>query len=461
MDNSRYTTTTTASRHTKIDFAFQDSFSIPINKEVKSQDLIFWGDNDGYPQYLWDLFLGSPIHATILKGRVDYIVAEGLKSEKKPIQEFIQEANSAGDTLDDIFHNICFDYEVFGAFMLQIVWAKGSSARKPKIAEIYHLPVDKFRYNITQDKIRYSKSWTSIQKPKTIEYDVFDLSNPTGTQIFHWNGNNSRSIYGQPHYESGIADINSSRLISEYHNNLIRNGMASSLMINFFDGTPSEDEQKQIVKDITKKFNGANGETKMVTFSEPGTQPPQVIPIETATNDKFLRLQDSVIQNIYSTHRVSSPSLFGLQTNANKVGTTNEFEISYSVFQKTTIRPRQKQLLTVLNKILSINFRNADVSIIPMVPVTVPFNDDKVKASVMYPSEMRSLLQDWNFIADAKNKPEGEVYIGNRDQPNTLMDALSNAKAADPNIILPEWLGDENKPIPNQDGNDPININNQ
>jgi len=434
---------------TKVEMTFHDSFDRPMNKEKKAEDLIFWGEKNAYPDYLLDLFDGSSTHGAIISGKVDYIVARGLQSKKNgSIQDFIQECNCNGDSLNDILYRITFDYEMFGCFALQIVWGKGSNKNNPKISEIYHIPVERFRYNLDQTKLKYSKHWKTYSRAKIIEYDVFDLDNPTGTQIFYHNGNTSRNIYGRPPYEAAVASINTDRGISEYHDNLVRNGMAASMIINFFDGTPTDDEQRQITRDITTKFSGANGSQKMITFNEPGTQAPQVIPIQTSDDDRFIRLMQNTIQNIFSAHRVATPALFGLQTNAQKVGVQNEFEIGYEVFQKTYVLPRRIQLLNVLNKLMAINFKDPQLTIKPMPPVTMPLTDPRTLASCMYPSEMRKNLENWNLIDDANNQPEGEIMIGNRDQPNLDLDVLGNAKKADPNVILPVWTGDTTQGVP-------------
>jgi hypothetical protein len=52
--------------------------------------------------------------------------------------------------------------------------------------------------------------------------------------------------------------------VSNYHLNNILNGLAPSMMINFNNGTPTEDEQKQIERDIQAKFSGTSNAGRFI-----------------------------------------------------------------------------------------------------------------------------------------------------------------------------------------------------
>jgi hypothetical protein len=57
---------------------------LPIYKEVKGKDYIFYGERNDYPNYLLRIYNNSAKHNAIVTGKVDYICGNGwgVKTEE-------------------------------------------------------------------------------------------------------------------------------------------------------------------------------------------------------------------------------------------------------------------------------------------------------------------------------------------------------------------------------------------
>ena len=130
-----------------IDLAAQ---KVPQFKEVRSKDWIMYGVEapykNRYPEYLLDLFNASAKHHAIVKGKVDYIVGNGIAIHKDGLNtemvarltQLVKSPNGKED-LDALLYKMTLDLEIFGGFALEII---GNQTRQ-KIAAIYHADLDR------------------------------------------------------------------------------------------------------------------------------------------------------------------------------------------------------------------------------------------------------------------------------------------------------------------------------
>jgi hypothetical protein len=91
-----------------------------------------YGIYNDFPEYLIYLFNNSAINNTAIHATVDAIVGEGLVCDQTNL---LDEANSEGESWNDIFKKISLDYKLYGGFALEVIWSKDRS----RIAEIYHI----------------------------------------------------------------------------------------------------------------------------------------------------------------------------------------------------------------------------------------------------------------------------------------------------------------------------------
>jgi hypothetical protein len=162
-------------------------------------------------------------------------------------------------------------------------------------------------------------------------------------------------------------------------------------MFNFNNGIPTSEERKKIERQIEKKYNGTDNAGKFIlTFSEDKDKAPTVVTLTPPQLDKqFVQLQDTVLQNILSGHKVVSPMIVGIKTEG-QLGGANELENAFNIYTNTVIKPIQEIVLRSINTITRINGLK-EISIIPSTPIEFSFSEG-VLTSIMTKNEMREKI---------------------------------------------------------------------
>jgi hypothetical protein len=426
----------------KVLFTFQQpSYNKPDCIEKKTQDYITWGNDNKYPQFLLDLFYGSSLNTGIINRKLGEIVGYGFYSQqdKRGLNTFLDTPNENGDTVNDVFYKCTLDYLIMGGFAIGVQYTKATN----KISALYHKDISNLRFSVNQDQIKEAKDW-NLQRVKCITYDLYNPEDPTGYKIFYYRGNMTRSVYPVPQYCGSLSAIQADILISDFWLSQIQNGLFPSVQVNFFDGMPTPEEQDAIEKKIQSKFGGnSNAGRAFITFNEPNQKGVEVTAIPEADLDKkFTALNDSIQSKIFMGHLLP-PILLGVPT-PGKLGATNEVEQASIQFRNNIVEPQQRILINIYNKILSANFAEPDLAIMPLKPINSGITDQVLIASQMTPEEIRKLAKRDGYI-DSVELPEGQHVIG---------DIAAQPKPTDRKLLKPEV--DPQEPMPTED-----NVNNK
>ena len=337
----------------KLNFSLLDSQVkvVPtfVEKVNSNKPYLNYGDNNQFPNYLWDLYLRSALLQSIINGTTDYAVGDGtIYSENPTIQRLKDEANKDGETLDDIIKKAIADYLIFGGFALQILYNKVK-----EISEIYWLDFRNVRLNKEGDKVYYSEDWVRHANDY-LTYDRFNPDNRRGTSVFYFKGHLSRGVYPIPRYNGALAAIETSTEISKFHLNSILNNFSGNFIINFNNGQPSEDVQDEIEKKIAKKFTGADNAGKfMLAFNDSKENGVTVERIQDDNFDKkYEALRTSTFKEIFIAFR-AIPQLFGFSLEGTGFSAV-EFEEAFALYNKTTVIPIQNDIQRCFNRIFGV-----------------------------------------------------------------------------------------------------------
>lgn len=323
-------------------------------------DIIRWGENNLYPDYLLDCFNNkSSKHKSIINRKV--LMTTGLGIEENisiEASRFIQNPLNDDYTLIDIVNKLNYDLEIYGGFCCLVY----PSLDNESIAKIEYMDFRKVRKSINSDDEFYiSKDWSNIRKEcnrpllvKTFNPDRFEEDE---IQLYYYIESNPGSeYYPIPQYSSSLSWIEMDYEISNFHLNSIKNGFMPSFLINFATGIPTEEEMEMIYDDMNKKFSGSTNAGRLImTFCEGSEQNPTFQAIETnSSDDKFLMLHEKVTQEILIAHSITNPILFGIKTEGQLGGRTELLE-SLSIFQSIYISQKQKIFEKFIEEILKVN----------------------------------------------------------------------------------------------------------
>lgn len=343
---------------------------LPEFEEVlKNKDYIFYGENNLFPQYLIQLHDYSALHRTCITAKRDNVIGKGLYTENPENEDRLYIANSF-DTVFDVYKKTSFDMVMFGGYAIQIIYKEDRSLG---ISEFYHLDFSKIRSGKKNDlgvvtTYYYSDDWSNIRKNPIKEIPAFNMLNTDEPiQLIYYNTYTpSQSYYPKVDYLASLQSINIDVEIKNFHLSNIQNSLNPSLWINFNNGVPSEDEREEMYRHLQGRYsgsgNGKNGTgagSMFLSFSESKETSPEVTQIASQTNDTlFQTVGDMVDQDILVGHRVTSPLLIGIRDSGGGLGSNkDEIEVAYNHWSNTVIKPIQRQLLEMFDKILFLRDR--------------------------------------------------------------------------------------------------------
>jgi len=446
-----------------IKFLKFDDVPLPIYKEVKGKDYIFYGERNDYPNYLLRIYNNSAKHNAIVTGKVDYICGNGwgVKSEdemqKAKAYGMINKVNTKEESLNEVTNKLVTDLTIFGGYYLQVIWTKATG----EIAELYHVDYYKVRTNSENSEFYVSDNWIKNDnvnpRPDYETYPAFDPNNTTGTQILYFKEYRAGvNTYSLPDYRGAISYIELDISIGEYHLNTINNGMFSSKLINLNGGKVSQEEEDRIERQFQNKFSGSKNAGKfMLAFNDSKENEPSIIDLSGTELDKhFDLLNKSVQQEIFTGHKITSPMLFGVKTEG-QLGGRSEMREAYQLFQNTYVNAKQRAIEETVNYLFKFNDIIADLELKPTEPISFEFSEAIISAN-MTQDEIREKL---GLAPIEKKETQGAQDIINSLNSLSPLIATKVVESMDVNelrsliglpsredIVTPENIGNEPNP---------------
>jgi hypothetical protein len=383
-----------------------ETSTAPVVAEARGRDWISYGDANGdwanlYPQFLIDLYYSSSISAAIINATSEMISGKDIIIEDEDerdlearvkLQHFLDSANS-NETLHEVLVKASFDFKLQGGFALNIVYSQD----RTQIAEVYHLDVSKLRCSKPDEFGKttgyyISSDWTNTRQNKPYYVPAFNPNDRTSANQILYAGLYSPNMnsYYIPDY---VSCNNWSLLdgkISEWHLQNVNNSFCGSFMISFANGIPSAEERNDIERSLKAKFTGENNAGKFIlTFSDDKTRVPEITPISPSDLDKqFLALQELLVSNITSGHRITSKTLMGLDSGNGFSSNADELNSASNFYHNTVIVNFQNRILKVLSKIFKVNDMDMPVQFVQLKPITTKFTNQDL-AAVLTPDEIR------------------------------------------------------------------------
>ena len=439
----------------------------PIVQEARGKDWIEFSGGDEwknlYPQFLIDLYYNSSTHSAIINATAEMIAGEDLYVENEDenleayvrLKKFLRHANGK-ESLHQVVKKVAFDFKLQGAYALHIIW----NQERTEIAEVYHVPVERVRSSIPNplgqiDSYFISSNWSDVRNHPPHEIKAFNRLDRTSASQLIYTGSYSPNmdIYHTPDYIAGCNWALVDQRVAEFHLNNIQNGFSGSYFISFANGIPTQEERFQIEQSLTEKFAGAKNSGKFIlTFSDDKTRTPEITPIAVSDADKqYLALQELLVTNICSAHRITSKTLMGIDTTNGFSSNADELRNASNFYHNTVIRPFQTNILNTLQTIFSVNNMDLKVDFEQLKPITVEF-DSSILKEVMTQEEIRESLQLPPLVLTEKNPVTDALstmspLLANKVLNNLTLDETRNLiglPSIDPNELPQEDSGDVN-----------------
>jgi len=335
------------------------SYTTPVVKEVQGKDYVEYGDNNDYFGYLIDRYNGSPTNNAILNSLMDMTYGKGLDatdSAKKPSEY----AAMKGLFTKSCLQKVVADYVMMGQCSFQVVYSQDHNT----IVEVQHIPVETLRAARCNEDgeveaYYYAKDWEDVKgrRETAIRIPAFGTSRE-GLEILYIKPYRAGFYYYSPvDYQGGLPYAELEEEIANYHINNIQNGLAPSMLINFNNGVPSEEERRSIEQQIATKFSGSSNSGKFIlAFNDNKDLAATVDPVQLSdAADQYQFLSSEATQKILVSHRIVSPMLLGIKDNTGFGNNAEELKTASTLLDNLVIRPKQEIIIDGIDQILAYN----------------------------------------------------------------------------------------------------------
>ena len=320
--------------------------SIPklVQDEYRGRDYIYYGEDNRYCDYLWGLYQDVSTLKTIIDGTSDYVSGDDVHCN---IPGMDVQINRKGDTARDLVQNLSKDWLIYGGFAYEVIRNKNGKPAELNYIDFRYLRTDKknecFWYSEEFSK-RYGRTSKALVYPKYIP----DSDAPSSIVYVK---NNHSTPYPIPRYSGAIKACEIERNIDEMHLSSLQNGFLSSYIINMCGGIPTDEQKKEIEKNVNEKFCGtSNAGRIMLNFAASKENMATVQRLDvTDFGDKYKAAADRSREQIFVAFQ-ATPALFGLVTEQN--GFSNiEFSSAFALYNATVVKPIQRTIIDSLDKV--------------------------------------------------------------------------------------------------------------
>ena len=334
------------------------TYTSPKIKEIKNKEWISYGEDNNYYQFLINRYNGSPTNNAAINGLSEMIYGKGLDatdSSRKPDQY----AQAVSLLKKNCVRKLAFDLKLMGSCAMQVIYSKD----RTKVAQVEHFPIETLRAEKCNEDgdieaYYYHKDWSSIkpsEQPKRIP--CFGYSKES-IEIYVVKPYRAGFYYYSPvDYQGGLQYSELEEEISNYHLNNIMNGLAPSMLINFNNGVPNEEQRRLIEQRIYEKFSGSSNAGKFIlSFNDNTDSQANIEPVQLSdAHNQYQFLSDESARKILVSHRIISPMLLGIKDNTGLGNNADELKTASILMDNTVIRPFQNLLIDAFDQILAYN----------------------------------------------------------------------------------------------------------
>ena len=372
---------TKASKVSEFGFVNLSTYTSPEIKEVSGKEYIEYGADNNYFQFLIDRYNGSPTNNAAINGISQAIYGKGLNatnSSSKP-NEYAQMLSLFKK---DVVRRLCYDLKLMGQCAMQIIYSKD----RKTIAQIEHMPIETLRAEKCNDEgdipaYYYFKDWANVKRTdKPLRIPAYGMSNEN-IEIYYVKPYKAGFYYYSPvDYQGGLQYAELEEEVSNYHLNNIMNGLSPSMLINFNNGTPNQQERQLIETKIAQKFSGTSNAGKFIlAFNDNKESQAEITPVQLSdAHNQYQFLSEESTKKIMVAHRIVSPMLLGIKDSSGLGNNAEEIKTASLLMDNTVIRPFQELLIDCFDNILAYN----DISLNLYFTTLQPLEFTEVDSSI-------------------------------------------------------------------------------
>ena len=333
------------------------NYTTPKVKEDRTKDWVRYGDNNNYYEYLIDRYNGSPTNNAIINGLSEMIYGQGLDAtdnSNKP-DEY---AKMKTLFTKDCVRKLVLDLKLMGQCAMQIIYSKD----RKTVAEVAHFPIETLRMEKAKDgeveAYYYHPDWKKIKPSEEPERIPAFGKSKESIELLCVKPYRAGFYYYSPvDYQGGLQYAELEEEIANYHLNNIKNGLAPSMLINFNNGIPNEEERELIENRIYEKFSGSSNSGKFIlSFNDNTETQANIEPVQLSdAHSQYEFLSTEASKKVLVSHRIVSPMLFGIKDQTGLGNNAEELKTASILTDNVVVKPFQNLLIDAFDQILAYN----------------------------------------------------------------------------------------------------------
>lgn len=296
---------------------------VPTVFDVKGKEYVNWGEDNAFPQYLYDLYLKNSNLQAIVNNMVDYCLGENVTISDTAL-------------LDEHTLSACiFDYVLFGGFALE-----GLRSANGELVQLNHIDVQWVRVNEELTTAYICNEWGSWRRNNIVTLPLYDDAQKQPHFLYYFRGTITRHINPIPCYVSALKSIEILNNTRNYHLHNLENNFSGSVLVALNGTSIKSTELQSIKKQLEGEYTGTDNAGKVLLINNTNSEGKVEVQRLTPDNagDLYQNLATSAVDDIFVAFRMN-PILCGknVQTGFSR----EEFEQAFALYYATVIRPLQ------------------------------------------------------------------------------------------------------------------------
>lgn len=300
---------------------------------------IKWGEDNKFPQFIWDNYLRCSDLQSLVQTTVDYIIGSDILVTK-------DSSLLSQEPLEEIVRRCVFDYILFGGFAVSCVRNNGGD----KIVRIKYQNVMNIRVNEELSIAYLCGKWGTYTSKGVVELPLYNPCEEQSQFLLYYRGDITRNINPISIWQSALKSVevlNNTRL---YNLRNIQNNFSANVMISLNGTSIKNKELEDIKRKLSDGYEGADNAGKTLLINNANSDGKvEVVRLDSdKASDLYVQVQNSSIEDLYGAFRINKV-LVG--KNINTGFSRVEYQDIYAIYKSTVIEPLRKNIIKVFKSI--------------------------------------------------------------------------------------------------------------
>mgnify|MGYP006401756209 FL=1 len=339
------------------------TYEKPQVVESTNKEWVSYGLRNDYYDWLIGRYKNSTTNNAVINNIAKLIYGRGLHAldaSRKPNEYAMMKTMFTPKAL----RGIALNFKMLGAGYFQVIYNK----QHTKIVKVDYIPtrlirVGKCNADGEIDSYFYSDNWEDLKRNPPVRYSAYGTSKD-GIEIDCVKFESiDMKYYTDVDYLGGIPYAVLEEEIADFQINDVQNGFSSTKLINFSNGVPSEEAQREISRQVKGQLTGAKGDKIIVSFNDNAESKATIEDISLSdAPDHYTWLSNECQSKILNAHTVISPMIVGVTTeNSGFSSNADEIEMATKVFYNQSIVAFQDAMLEKIDEYLAFNGASLDL----------------------------------------------------------------------------------------------------